>query len=111
MSKNQQEKITMNITSFEPNKSVASLTMAELEAFIKEIVQKSDVASATLRERTQAEESSIIPSHIILDAPFDETAVPFWEITAALAAEVPDEIWATVPEDASEQVHRYLYHQ
>ena len=101
----------MTITSFDPNKSVASLTMAELEAFIKEIVQKSDVASATLRERSR--ESSIIPSHIMLEAnaPFDETAVPFWEITAALAAEVPDEIWATVPEDASEQVDRYLYHQ
>jgi hypothetical protein len=45
------------------------------------------------------------------DAPFDETAVPLSEIVAALAAEVPDEIWATVPEDASEQVDRYLYHQ
>jgi hypothetical protein len=53
----------MTITSFEPNRSVASLTIAELEAFIKEIIQKSDVASATLRERT--EESSIIPSHIM----------------------------------------------
>ena len=99
----------MSITSFDPNKSVASLTIAELEAFIKEIIQKSDVASATLRERT--EESSIIPSHIMLeaDAPFDETAVPLSEIVAALAAEVPDEIWATVPKDASEQVDRYLY--
>ncbi|NEP45796.1 MAG: hypothetical protein F6K35_43970 [Okeania sp. SIO2H7] len=91
----------MSITSFEPNMSVASLTIAELEAFVKKIIQQSD----------RSQESSIIPSHIILDAPFDETAVPFWEITAALAAEVPDEIWATVPEDASEQVDRYLYHQ
>jgi len=101
----------MTITSFDPNKSVASLTMAELEAFIKEIVQKSDVASATLRDRSR--ESSIIPSHIMLEAnaPFDETAVPLWEITAARAANVPDEIWATIPEDASEQVDRYLYHQ
>ncbi|MDY6804437.1 MAG: hypothetical protein SXA11_11615 [Cyanobacteriota bacterium] len=83
----------MSITFFEPNRSVASLTMAELEAFIKQTIEQSD----------RSRESSVIPSHIILDAPFDETAVPFWEITSALAAEVPDEIWATVPEDASEQ--------
>ena len=83
----------MSVTFFEPNRSVASLTMAELEAFIKQTIEQSD----------RARESSIIPSEIILDAPFDETAVPFWEITAALAADVPDEIWATVPEDASEQ--------
>lgn len=88
----------MSITSFEPNRYVASLTIAELEAFIKEIIQQSD----------RSRESSVIPSHIILDAPFDETAVPLWEIIAARAAEVPDEIWATIPEDASEQVDRLV---
>ena len=90
----------MTTTSFDPNRSVASLTMAELEAFVRKTVQQTE----------KSQPKSLIPPETDLESPFDPSAPPFWEIVAERAAEIPDEIWETVPEDASEQVDHYLYH-
>jgi type I restriction enzyme S subunit len=73
--------------------------MTELEAFVRKTVQQ--------MEKSQPQ--SLISPETDLESPFDPSAPPFWEIVAECAAEIPDEIWETVPEDASEQVDRYLY--
>ena len=89
----------MTSTPFDPNRSVASLTMAELEAFVRKTVQQTE----------KSPPKSLIPPETDLESPFDPSAPPFWEIVAERAASLPDEVWATIPEDASEQVDRYLY--
>jgi hypothetical protein len=90
----------MTATPFDPNRSVASLTMTELEAFVKKTIQQTE----------KSQSKSLIPPETNIESSFNPSAQPFWEIVAARAAKVPDEIWETVPEDASEQVDRYLYH-
>ena len=90
----------MTTTPFDPNRSVASLTMAELEAFVRKTIQQTE----------KSPPKSLIPPETDLESPFDPSAPPFWEIVAESAAKIPDEVWATIPEDASEQVDRYLYH-
>ncbi|MEB3230863.1 MAG: hypothetical protein VKJ64_07640 [Leptolyngbyaceae bacterium] len=44
-----------------------------------------------------------------LNTPFDSTAPSLGAIATEHAAQVPDEIWQTVPDDASENMDRYLY--
>lgn len=90
----------MNTTSFDPNRSVASLTLAELEAFIKQTIQQTE----------QSPPKYLISALAELDTPFDASAPPFWQVIASHTAQIPDEVWATIPEDASEQVDHYLYH-
>ncbi|MEL4894498.1 hypothetical protein [Crocosphaera sp. Alani8] len=83
-------------TPFEPNRSVASLTLGELENFIKETISKHNQETLTTSEEAQ---------------PFDETVPPFWQIVTENADKIPDELWDTVPEDASEKLDDYLYNQ
>lgn len=90
----------MTTIPFNPDRSVASLTMAELVTFIQE----------TIAQTIRPESSTLIPSEIDLDSPFDRSAQPFWEIVAEEMADLPDEVWTAIPENASEQVDRYLYH-
>jgi len=58
---------------------------------------------------TTGQPKRLISPETDLESPFDPSAPPFWEIVAESAAKIPDEVWATIPEDASEQVDRYLY--
>lgn len=90
----------MTATPFDPNRFVTSLTIAEREAFVRKTVQQTE----------KSQSKSLISSETDLESPFDISAPAFWEIVAEGAAEIPDEIWETVPEDASEQGDRYLYH-
>jgi hypothetical protein len=48
-------------------------------------------------------------SQLDLNAPFDTSVPPFGQIATQHTSLIPDELWATVPEDSSEQVERYLY--
>lgn len=89
----------MTITPFDPNRSVASLTIAELETFVRQTVQKAQ----------QSQPLSLIPPETNLESSFDPSAPPLWKIVTESAAQIPDEIWATIPEDASKQVDSYLY--
>lgn len=34
---------------------------------------------------------------------------PIWEIVVEIGAEIPDEMWATIPDDASINYKHYLY--
>jgi hypothetical protein len=34
---------------------------------------------------------------------------PIWEVVVEIGAQIPDEVWATVPDDASKNYRRYLY--
>jgi hypothetical protein len=34
---------------------------------------------------------------------------PIWEVIAEIGAQIPDEVWATVPDDASINYKHYLY--
>ncbi len=83
-------------TPFEPNRSVASLTLGELENFIKKTINK------------YAQQNLISSEE---DRPFDEAVPPFWQIVTENADKIPDELWETVPEDASEKLDDYLYNQ
>ncbi len=38
-----------------------------------------------------------------------EVQVPFWKIVVDLGAQIPDEEWAKIPNDASVNLDRYLY--
>ncbi|MBR8833120.1 MAG: hypothetical protein DSM106950_03500 [Stigonema ocellatum SAG 48.90 = DSM 106950] len=83
-------------TPFEPNRSVASLTLGELENFIKKTINKYNQQNLIYSEK---------------DQPFDETVPPFWQIVTENAAQIPDELWESLPSDASEKLDHYLYNQ
>ena len=34
---------------------------------------------------------------------------PIWEVIAEIGAQIPDEVWATIPDDASINYKHYLY--
>ena len=34
---------------------------------------------------------------------------PIWEVVVEIGAQIPDEVWATVPDDASINYKHYLY--
>jgi len=87
----------MMINSLDPNQSVAELTIAELEAFIKETM----IQMETSRSKT------LIPPEVNLESSFDSSAKPFLDIVAEQMADIEEEIWDSIPEDASEQLDRY----
>lgn len=86
----------MTLAKFDADRSIATLTIAELEQFIQTTIQ-SHLNHLILPTRE-------------LDTPFDPTAPSFGAIATQHATQVPDEIWQTVPDDASENMDRYLYH-
>ncbi|PNW55546.1 UNVERIFIED_CONTAM: hypothetical protein BEN50_08825 [Euhalothece sp. KZN 001] len=87
----------MMINSLDPNQSVAELTIAELEAFIKETM----IQMETSRSKT------LIPPEVNLESSFDSSAKPFLDIVAEQMADIEEEIWDSITEDASEQLDRY----
>ena len=91
----------MMINSLDPNQSVAELTIAELEAFIKETM----IQMETSRSKT------LITPEVNLESSFNSSAKPFLDIVAEQMADIEEEIWESIPEDASEQLDRYLYEE
>jgi hypothetical protein len=65
----------------------AADTLLNLENFIKPTVHQDNQQNLTLSK---------------IDQPFDETASPFWQIVTESADNIPDDLWETIPEDASE---------
>lgn len=60
----------MITTLFDPNRFVATLTIAELETFIQ----------ATIRQSIPQQTNSLIPPELDVNAPFDNTAPSFLDI-------------------------------
>ncbi len=38
-----------------------------------------------------------------------DNQIPFWQMVVDLGAQIPDEEWAKIPDDASVNLDRYLY--
>ena len=83
--------------SFDPNRSVATLTISELETFIK----------ATINQTVPQQASRLIPSELDINAPFDNTAPSFLDIIESHLASVPEEVWQKIPTDASKNFDKY----
>jgi len=51
------------------------------------------------------------PGELTCDGPGVHTAQerPIWEVIVEIGAQIPDEVWATVPDDASINYKHYLY--
>jgi hypothetical protein len=77
----------MTTTPFDPNRSVATLTIAELETFIR----------ATIRQSISPQPDSLIPPGLDIEAPFDSTAPSFLDIVESHLGKVPEEAWDEVP--------------
>lgn len=85
--------------SFDPQRPISSLTVTELEALVKQ----------TVRETVQVSQTTLRSAQLDLNAPFDTSVPPFGQIATQHTSLISDELWASVPEDSSEQVKRYLY--
>ena len=83
----------MTIAGFNPERSIATLTVGELEQFIQTTIQK----------YTQ----HLIPPTSELDTPFDPTVPSFGTIVAEQSTNISDDIWQTIPEDASKNIDTY----
>ncbi|MEQ9551989.1 MAG: hypothetical protein RIM23_20570 [Coleofasciculus sp. G3-WIS-01] len=92
------------MTHLPPNRdrSIATLTLDDLEAIITSIVEK------ILQQEKPNRQSEDLPTAVI-DRPYDATARPFWEIVTQLATQVSKQEWADVPSDASEKLDDYFY--
>jgi len=90
-----EKKVAMTMTHFDPNRSIATLTVAELEKFVQATIQ--------------AYTSHLVPPTSELNTPFDSSVQSIGAIAAEHASQIPDEVWQTVPENASENVDKYLY--
>ncbi len=89
----------MEILSLEKHQVISSLTLAELEVVVTQLVQR---VLSTERE-------SFMPIQCKQEVPFDSTATPFWQIVLDNSNQVSEEIWDSIPEDASENLDAYLY--
>jgi hypothetical protein len=69
-----------------------SLTMADLEAIVTRIARK--VISQ--------QQEGLVPDDYKREIPFDTTATSFCQSVVESSSRIPDEIWDTVPSDASE---------
>jgi hypothetical protein len=85
--------------------SVGNLTIAELEALVTRIVN--DKLQQSRSPESYEEMIQRIKQKIA--EPYDTTAPSFLDIVQALAAQVPDEEWAKIPQDASKRYREYLY--
>jgi len=84
----------MEISNFEKQQVLKTLTRAELEDIITQIVQK--VISR--------DKKKLIPDEYKQDTPFDSKATPFWQIIVEDSHKIPEEIWSSIPNDASENI-------
>jgi hypothetical protein len=81
----------MATTSFDPNRSVGSLTISELEAFIR----------ATISQSISSQSDNLILPEIDIQVPFDVTAPSFLDIVDECLSNVPEASWEDVPNDAA----------
>ena len=67
----------------------------------------------TRRQNVPTSQHNPIPEAVepTCDGPGVHTAQkrPIWEIIVEIGAQIPDEVWATVPDDASTNYKHYLY--
>lgn len=68
-----------------------------------------EVRAPELPEGAEAEVVITVPESEVADELYDPEVRPIWEIAAEIGASVPDEIWATVPDDLSINLDHYLY--
>jgi hypothetical protein len=89
----------MEISSLNNQQVLSSLTVGELEVIVTQIVQK--VISK--------QQESLIPDEYKQEIPFDSKAIPFWQVVVDNYSKIPEEIWDSIPSDASEKIDLYLY--
>ena len=67
----------------------------------------------TRRQNTPTLQHNLIPEPVepTGDSPGVHTVQerPIWEVIVEIGAQIPDEVWATVPDDASINYRHYLY--
>jgi hypothetical protein len=88
----------IEISSLDKQEVISALTFADLEAIVTAIVQG----------MISQETASLIPNKYRQEIPFDSTATPFWQIVVENSNKVPEEIWDSIPSDASENLDVYL---
>ena len=84
----------MKPSELQPNDSISSLTVADLESLVVQMVQK------TLQQKQSSWDAQIQQVKQKLAEPYDTTARSLADIAIELAAQVPQEDWAKVPTDA-----------
>lgn len=84
----------MTPTSFDPNRSVATLTIGELETFIR----------ATISQSISSQPDNLIPTELDLTPPFDITVPSFLDIIERHLVNVPEEAWEEVPSDSAKNL-------
>ena len=80
------------MSTLENEQYVSDLTMAELENIVTQIVQR--VVSK--------EEEELIPDEYKRKTPFNANATSFWQVVVENSHKIPEEIWDSIPSDASE---------
>ena len=93
----------MKPSELQPNDSISSLTVADLESLVVQMVQK------TLQQEQSSWDAQIQQVKQKLAEPYDTTARSLADVAIDLAAQVPEEDWAKVPTDASIRYKEYLY--
>lgn len=68
-----------------------------------------EVRAPELPDGAEAEVVITIPESELPDESYDSEARPIWEIAAEIGARIPEEVWATVPDDLSINLDHYLY--
>ena len=92
----------MTPPELKPNDSISSLTVADLESLVAQIVQK------TLQQKQSSWDAQIQQVKQKLAEPYDTTARSLADVAIDLAAQAPEEDWAKVPTDASMRYKQYL---
>ncbi len=95
----------MTTSQPESNYPISTLTVAELETLITNIVQK-----VLSQPNNQPEEDEQAQTTIeAKEFTYDTTVRPFSEIIFELASQIPEEELAKIPRDASYKLDEYLY--
>lgn len=89
----------METPSLDNQQLISSMTVGELEVIVTQIVQK--VISK--------QQESLIPDEYKQEIPFDSKATPFWQVVVDNSSKISEEIWDSIPSDASEKIDVYLY--
>ncbi|MEE3717718.1 hypothetical protein V2H45_13335 [Tumidithrix elongata RA019] len=88
----------MEISRLDKQEIISTLTFADLEVIVTQIVQRI----------ISQEAASLIPNKYRQEIPFNSTATPFWQIIVENSSKVPEEIWDSIPSNASENLDAYL---
>lgn len=94
----------MEKSKLDSNCSLASLTVADLEAIVESIVDRK-----INQDKNYLQHTAPANNEDISKIPFDTTTRPFTEIITEISNEISAEEWAILPKDASENFNNYLY--